>query len=147
MFSSIVVAVDESDDSDRVVEVVKRMATGTDLTVILVHAYHVPWELTGLASQVSADGRYLARVRANLVSAAETLLERHRKAIGEAAIRVEEVAIEGNPGQAIVEAARKYRGQAIVVGRRGLGRVERLLLGSVSNHVVRHAQCPVLVVP
>jgi nucleotide-binding universal stress UspA family protein len=35
---------------------------------------------------------------------------------------------------------------AIVVGSHGKGRLKRLVLGSVSEHVVRHAPCPVLVV-
>jgi len=147
MFSRIVVAVDDSADSDRVVDVVRRMASGTDLTVILVHAYHVPPELTGRSDQLSADGSYLARVRAKLVPAAEKLLERHRESIGEAAIRVEEIVIEGKPGPAIVGAAASHKAQAIVIGRRGRDRVKSLLLGSVSDYVVHHAECPVIVVP
>jgi nucleotide-binding universal stress UspA family protein len=53
---------------------------------------------------------------------------------------------EGEPGPAIIEAAESERADLIVVGTRGLNRVERWVLGSVSDHVVRHAPCPVLIV-
>jgi nucleotide-binding universal stress UspA family protein len=53
---------------------------------------------------------------------------------------------EGEPGPAIVEAAEAERVDMIVVGTRGRNRVERAVLGSVSDHVIRHAHCPVLIV-
>lgn len=53
---------------------------------------------------------------------------------------------EGDPGPAIVEAAESERVDLVVVGTRGRNRVERAVLGSVSDHVIRHAHCPVLVV-
>jgi nucleotide-binding universal stress UspA family protein len=53
---------------------------------------------------------------------------------------------EGEPGPAIVEAAEAEGADLIVVGTHGRNRVERFVLGSVSDHVVRHAPCPVLIV-
>jgi nucleotide-binding universal stress UspA family protein len=53
---------------------------------------------------------------------------------------------EGEPGPAIVEAAVAEAADLVIVGTRGRNRVERLVLGSVSDHVVRHAPCPVLIV-
>ena len=53
---------------------------------------------------------------------------------------------EGEPGPAIVEAAIAEAADLVVVGTHGRSRVERLVLGSVSDHVVRHAPCPVLIV-
>jgi len=53
---------------------------------------------------------------------------------------------EGDPGEAIVNAAEAEGVDLIVVGSHGRGQVERFLLGSVSDYVVRHAGCPVLVV-
>jgi len=52
----------------------------------------------------------------------------------------------GSPGDAIVEAAIAESATLIVVGCRGRNAAERLLLGSVSDHLVRHAPCPVVVV-
>ena len=53
---------------------------------------------------------------------------------------------EGNPGEAIVEASVAEGADLIVVGSRGRGTVGRFLIGSVSDHVVWHASCPVMVV-
>ncbi|MCW3098941.1 MAG: Universal stress protein UspA and related nucleotide-binding protein [Chthonomonadaceae bacterium] len=52
----------------------------------------------------------------------------------------------GHAGEAIVRYAEKGRYDLIVMGRRGLGSFERLLVGSVSNYVASHACSPVLVV-
>ena len=50
----------------------------------------------------------------------------------------------GDPGQVIVETGDDA--DLIVVGSRGLGRLERLFIGSVSTKVVQRANCDVLVV-
>jgi nucleotide-binding universal stress UspA family protein len=52
----------------------------------------------------------------------------------------------GDAGESIVEAAEAEGADLIVVGTHERGAVGRLFLGSVSDHVVRHARCPVLVV-
>jgi nucleotide-binding universal stress UspA family protein len=61
-------------------------------------------------------------------------------------VRVSFLVWEGDPGPAIVEAAAAEAADLIIVGTRGRSRVERFILGSVSDHVVRHASCPVLTV-
>jgi nucleotide-binding universal stress UspA family protein len=53
--------------------------------------------------------------------------------------------VQGPPGPALLEAGR--RADALVVGTRGLGGIDRLLLGSVSTYCINHARGPVVVVP
>jgi nucleotide-binding universal stress UspA family protein len=53
---------------------------------------------------------------------------------------------EGQPGEAIVQAAEAEAADMVVVGAHGRTVVGRLLLGSVSEFLVRHARVPVLVV-
>lgn len=52
----------------------------------------------------------------------------------------------GTPGQKICQLARSWAADLIVVGRRGRRGLSEMLLGSVSNYVVHHAHCSVLVV-
>lgn len=52
----------------------------------------------------------------------------------------------GRPDEQIVALAEEIGAGLIVMGSRGLGGLRRLLMGSVSDSVVRHAHCPVLVV-
>lgn len=61
-------------------------------------------------------------------------------------VRVSFLIWSGEPGPSIVDAADSEGADLIIVGSRGRSRVERLVLGSVSDHVVRNAHCPVLIV-
>ena len=52
----------------------------------------------------------------------------------------------GSPGRVICDLARNWNADLVVVGRRGLSGVSELFMGSVSNYVLHHAPCSVLVV-
>ena len=52
----------------------------------------------------------------------------------------------GSPAETIVETAEDEGYDLIVMGSRGLGRFEGFLMGSVSQYVLQHVHCPVLVV-
>jgi len=88
-----------------------------------------------------AGGRW-DEVRDRRHAAAQELVGRGR-AMG---ITVSFLVWTGDPGESIVSAAEAESADLVVVGTHGRGTIGRLLLGSVSDHVVRNAPCPVLVV-
>lgn len=76
---------------------------------------------------------------------AETMLrDAVDEALGEEAIKVERRVVRGLAGRRFVEAARDAHAELIVLAARGS---MSFLLGAVSQYVLRHAPCPVLVVP
>jgi nucleotide-binding universal stress UspA family protein len=54
--------------------------------------------------------------------------------------------VSGRLHEAILGVVREVQADLIVLGRRGMGGVERLLLGSTAERVAGHADCPVLIV-
>jgi nucleotide-binding universal stress UspA family protein len=78
---------------------------------------------------------------------ARKILEAQVGRIEEAGISVAEAhLVTGRPADAILDLGDQLGAGLIVVGSRGLGPVKRLLVGSVSESIVHHAKCPVLVV-
>ena len=53
--------------------------------------------------------------------------------------------LRGDAARALCDLAAERGARAIVLGTRGRGGVKRALLGSVSDHVVRNAPCPVVI--
>jgi nucleotide-binding universal stress UspA family protein len=52
----------------------------------------------------------------------------------------------GDPANEILQAAAELKSDLIVTGSRGLGTLDRLVLGSVARNVLIHAPCSVLIV-
>jgi nucleotide-binding universal stress UspA family protein len=86
---------------------------------------------------------------------AEQLRQEAQEVLDEQVRRVEEVGgtvqeahvrVGERRSDEIVKVAEEIRAGLIVMGSRGLGGVRRTLMGSVSDAVVRHAHCPVLIV-
>jgi nucleotide-binding universal stress UspA family protein len=74
---------------------------------------------------------------------ATSYIEKIGKAAG---IEVESRVLRGNPAEKIISFAEDNNIDMIIVGSLGKGGYERLVLGSVSEKIVRHAKIPVLVV-
>lgn len=130
---TIVAATDGSAASERVVRYIAQMhRTGSDVLLLAV----LPQDARARAS-ATQEAEHARAVNA-LTGAAKAILD-------EAGIPHRIVVGYGNAGEEIVRCAEHERADAIVVGRRGAG-LSKALLGSVSDHVVKHATRPVVVV-
>ena len=96
---------------------------------------------TGIAGGVIPPADFDAREEAREAEAYE-LLDATVAALGLAA--AETRVVMGAPGAALVELAEELPASVVVIGTRGHGGLRRAVLGSVSDHIVRHSPCPVV---
>lgn len=137
-FSAVLLATDLSPTSGPAEEEAMRLAARLDARLLAVSVID-PGALR------LPGGRFAARVdqvRDQREHAAQALVARGQ----EVGVATEFLVWEGDPGEAIVDAARAEGVDLIVLGSHGRRGVGRSFFGSVSDHVVRHAPCPVVVV-
>lgn len=136
MFHKVLVPVDGSEASMKAVAIARElMEEGTAREISLVHVVQASEVAPSDATQIYDD----------LTITAKQVLEKARAAMGTqvpAALLLE----AGLPADIICRIARKNNFDLIIIGNRGLNRVKRVLLGSISSKVVATAHCPVLVV-
>lgn len=76
----------------------------------------------------------------------EDSLQNLKKALGTSGVKITSEILFGSPESRIVETAETINADLIIIGSHGYKSWERLLLGSVSDSVVHHAPCSVMVV-
>ena len=138
---AVVVGVDGSDASRAAIALAAREARYRGVLLIAVQAYSGERTLGAPAVRPLSTLRTADDER---VDAEVSLREAVRDALGDQADGVEVRAILGLAGRKIVETANKVNAQLIVLSTRGS---TSMLLGTVSQYVLRKAPCPVLVVP
>ncbi|KAK4779876.1 hypothetical protein SAY87_015982 [Trapa incisa] len=95
---------------------------------------------------VSVTPEFANSVQENHKKLTVALLDRAKEICTERGVKAETIAEVGDPKTAICNAIQKYNVDLLVMGERGLGRIKRAFLGSVSNYCIQNAKCPVLVV-
>ena len=136
-FGKVLLATDLTAASEAATAEAFRLAGQLRASVLIVNVIDA-----GAFRRASGRGPGVYQVRSSRENAMSSLVVRGR-AHG---VQVSFLIWEGDPAEAIVEAAGAERADLIVVGNRGLAGVGRALIGSVSDEVVRNAPCPVLVV-
>jgi nucleotide-binding universal stress UspA family protein len=141
----ILLATDASRSADRARDLVASLAlpAGSVIRVVAVLRQAATCVGPPLAATFALEDDDLERRQVHTL---ETALESAVHAIGRRDVKVERMLLTGRPASAILEEAREFEADLIVVGSRGHGMLESMLLGSVSAEVVDHAPCPVLVV-
>jgi nucleotide-binding universal stress UspA family protein len=151
--TKILLAIDGSEDALLAATTAVDVANSTNSELHVVHArFALPWT-TGYDSATESPTTSIGseeEARQMVLQWLDDQVERIEAqggSVTQAYLRL------GRPGERIVTVAEQIVSLAeeigaglIVIGSRGLGGIRRALMGSVSDSVVRHAHCPVMVV-
>lgn len=144
-FQSILVPVDGSDNSRRAISYAGYLAELCDATINVLYVTNLGSKVAALGQ--SAMGGYIPGKVVDDILEEGSVIVNQALAQLPATVTARGYNEEGSPAEVIIEYANvKRRADVIVMGRRGLGMVKELLLGSVSREVLQHARCPVMIV-
>jgi nucleotide-binding universal stress UspA family protein len=146
MPDTLVIAYDGSRDAQRAIAAASALRADTAVVVTVWHPPLAAPTAMPLGSTLPAPGDD------------ERLEQAARETAEEGVVRAREIGLDAEPavmrggspddvGHLLAQVASERGATAIVVGRRGISRLEAVVLGSVSNATVREAHCPVFVVP
>ncbi|MEM3578764.1 MAG: universal stress protein [Candidatus Bathyarchaeia archaeon] len=152
MFSRILVPLDGSEHSIRALNIAIQIAKKFKGKITLIHIYSVsvrpvvvPEPATfapGIPMMAPAE---YSRVAEAIKEAGTRILAEGAEKVKAEGVEAETILREGHTVHEIVRAAEEGKFDLIVMGARGLSRIKEIILGSVSEGVIRNAPCPVLV--
>jgi nucleotide-binding universal stress UspA family protein len=146
----ILLATDGSEDAAFAARTAINLVNKTGSELHIVYVEEVPRRFSTsepTSFEELIDPEFEEKMRQHIHAAASQRLEEQIQKIKEAGAQIAQAHSKfGRPDEEIVHLAEEMDAGIVVVGSRGEGGVRRALLGSVSESVVRHAHCPVLVV-
>lgn len=138
LYKTIVVGIDGTEYAKNVASTAIRLAKLTDAKLYAVYVSDV--------SNIVPTSVEWQLVAENLKMEAETAFASIREKAEELGVSCETVSLSGSAAQELVQYANQVNADLIVVGAAGKKAIERLLLGSVSEKVLRTAKQNVLVI-
>jgi nucleotide-binding universal stress UspA family protein len=150
----ILVCIDGSEQSKKVMEEAVQIAAGcqiNDFAVINVHEpmpypIYLSWGSRG-HSVTEADNAYMIKLQEKEKEEVQQYLKQAVEFFEEKGLKARAILKEGHPAHTIVTTAAEEGIDMIVIGSRGLGGLQKVFLGSVSSAVIQEADnCTVAVV-
>jgi nucleotide-binding universal stress UspA family protein len=138
MFSTIVVALDGSEASERTIPLLRQLSAPDGVRLEIVHVREVLVGRAGGQPLHGNEDELIERVKARAGELAEAGYDTH--------VHIE-ATVGGGPAHVIADIAERCAADLILIGTRGHGPVAGLLLGSVTTRLLHVAPCPVLVIP
>jgi len=151
LFEKILVPLDGSEHSLKALDVAIQIAKKFGGKITLVHVYSMavpgvmpePSMATGVPVMTVPD---ISRLVEATRKAGSRILEDGEQRVKAAKVEVNKLLEEGHTVQEIIRVAKEGNFELIVMGARGISHIREMLLGSVSDGVMHHVSCPVLVV-
>lgn len=140
-FGKILIAIDDSAFSLRAAEAGFTLARSLAAEVALVYVVNRSKQVVNADIGITAD-----ESRNILLQEAEKTIEQFVRMFGGSS-NVYQFTPEGLPEKEIVNMAREWGADLIVLGTHARSGVQRILTGSVAEYVIRHSRIPVMVAP
>ena len=137
---AILVAVDGSEYSDKAVRYACAIGPPLGAEVVLLHVVPMLVSATPYGDTIS-DQPFL-----HLQSVGEDILRKAKQLAASLNCEVTDLISHGDPSSKIIDIACERNIDVIVMGSRGVSGIRRFFVGSISDKVVSHAPCPVLIV-
>ena len=145
IFQKILVPLDGSEHSRRALETSIQLAKKLNSKLALLTVYSMSNVATP-EPELSVVARQSVISRQNVLDSCEEILAEAEQKVRSETIDVETEVAEGNAVDAIVKKSREGKFDLIIMGARGLSTLKKILVGSVSDGVIKNAPCPVLIV-
>ena len=144
----ILFATDGAKQSDAAAEMLRHfnLSDGDEIKIVSVVDMAVPMAIDIYGGYLPDTGELEKTARENAAKLLERTESRIRGHFEGKNLVISSEVLFGSPESRIVETAEAIHPDVIVLGSHGYSRWERLLLGSVSDSVVHHAPCSVLIV-
>jgi nucleotide-binding universal stress UspA family protein len=154
MIKKILIGIDESKYAENAAKYGFDLAKTLNAHVGLVHMIEpvaMPLSTTGAETILGTPMQGFSGVEdTELIDAqnelSENIIERTAKKFG-GDLEVTHFNEYGSTAEGIIDCAKEFKADLIVVGTQNRSGLDRLLLGNIAEHVVRHSEIPVLVVP
>jgi nucleotide-binding universal stress UspA family protein len=137
----ILVPLDFSDDSRRALDYGLTLARSVGAEVVLLTVVEDTFPYPELFAWDHPNEEFYKAMRERALHHMEELLE------GASGVTVERVVVRGRPRQEIPAVAADLHADLIVLARHGSSGLRSVLMGSTAEAVLRHAPCPVLMLP
>jgi nucleotide-binding universal stress UspA family protein len=151
LFSKILVPLDGSEHSLKALEEAAQIAKKFSGNITLIHVYSVqpimmpePSTVGSLSIPIITGAEVSTMIEA-AKKLGNRILEDGEQRIKTSGLQVEKMLVEGHAVEEIVRVANQGSFDLIVIGARGVSHMREMLLGSVTDGVMHHVRCPVLV--
>lgn len=141
-YRRVLIPVDFSPRSLKAIALARVLAPRAE--IVLLHAFEVPFE--GRLRHAGVSEAELAGLLANARREAGAQMSELIAAAGLPAEAVQPVIVHGDPSVQILDQEQLQGCELIIIGKRGQGPLEELLLGSVTKHILSQAKADVLVI-
>lgn len=144
----VILATDGTKQSDAAIEITKtlNLNDGDEIWIISVLDMALPLSVDIYAGYLPSTEEIETAAKETAEKTLDTTALKLKEIFTNSGIIIQTELLSGSPESRIVEKAEEIHADLIIVGSHGYNRWERLLLGSVSDSVIHHAPCSVLVV-